>query len=150
MLGMYLLVLKVSLVISVRMGSEIIYHLTYLVLTYNKSCISYLLAGTAFPHSTENVQGTEQALSKTDTRQRNGVDYDWSRNHNCDLFYFLVDLIFLKALFFRKVLGLQHSWEEGRRDLLYTPCPNACISSPVINITHPNSIFVTKDEPYIS
>lgn len=48
MLRMYLLALKVSLVISVRMSSGIIYHLTYLILTHNKSyvlshCLSTLL-----------------------------------------------------------------------------------------------------------
>lgn len=30
---------------------------------------------------------------------------------------------------------------------LYTPYPEACIAFPVINITHQNGTFVTKDEP---
>ena len=51
---------------------------------------------------------------------------------------------------FIAVLGLQQNREEGMEIFLLSPAPIfllslACISSPIINITH--IFFLTKDEP---
>lgn len=93
MLRMSPLVLKVSLVISVRTSSEIIYHLTYLILTCDKSCIlSY--SQHCLPRPTECVQGMEYVLSENSIID-SGVESVMSEvTFTMYLFYFEFALFF--------------------------------------------------------